>query len=782
LFILLSRAITRSRVMQIATVRNRTNNNLTHLSTFIAQSQADPGIHLFDLRPLDRSELRSLAFDLINVAPSDEVVDTVEQLSHGNPYFAIETVQQLVSSRRLVVEGTQARLTRLDSDLPPKAEVLHRFFDAGTTDTGLARLLSAFHRVSVRYLALIAEILDVDEAAVAVSFDRLAASQTLMKLDEQHYEFTHSLLRDALYDDLGPAEKRRFHGRIATFLRAERDRGMPVDVTELAIHVAESADLNDSECVSILAEAGHRASASAPLVAAQWFRRAASFLPAGDPQRANILALEARCLFLGSRPLESASAAIEALATLSDGLQRSRTLADTVNCLYIAGELRQAVELIDSEQARTGTIPLALAAQRDHFRSNLGHIVDTTFVHSDGLDALSTSDRSVVLSHDLLNASLCVDHSVAEHTAQMLADVLRDSNTRTAQSIRGTLALGYAMLGNLDMMQQQLDDYLRLTDNDHTLSIGCQIEVSRAVSLYLSGRWDELIDYGTNLLWHMKRSGTTISEARVRNLIANVLVERGDLSGAKELLADVTPPGDVMRLYLENSWSLIRLREGDVAGARDKLEQQVAAQLAIGFGESLPDALELTVEACLLLDDATAARHYADIAGQLCTESRSIFRHLPALLSRAVAFNDLDAALEAAALAERHRLPLLRGRALLLAGCIAAQPNDHLNQAFDLFESLGAVHLRQRAAAEMRARQIPRPKRQTRSKGQFTETEAAMIRLLTQGYSNKEIASMLNYSVKTVEVYLSRIYAKTDSRSRVDLVIQMEAGKFSLQD
>lgn len=51
--------------------------------------------------------------------------------------------------------------------------------------------------------------------------------------------------------------------------------------------------------------------------------------------------------------------------------------------------------------------------------------------------------------------------------------------------------------------------------------------------------------------------------------------------------------------------------------------------------------------------------------------------------------------------------------------------------------------------------------------------------LLRQGLTNREISDVLNYSPKTVEAYLGRLYRKAGCRSRVELVLAMERGKLT---
>lgn len=53
---------------------------------------------------------------------------------------------------------------------------------------------------------------------------------------------------------------------------------------------------------------------------------------------------------------------------------------------------------------------------------------------------------------------------------------------------------------------------------------------------------------------------------------------------------------------------------------------------------------------------------------------------------------------------------------------------------------------------------------------ELSEREVEVVRLITSGYSNKEIAARLNLSVKTVETYKARSMEKLGIRTRVGLV------------
>ena len=52
----------------------------------------------------------------------------------------------------------------------------------------------------------------------------------------------------------------------------------------------------------------------------------------------------------------------------------------------------------------------------------------------------------------------------------------------------------------------------------------------------------------------------------------------------------------------------------------------------------------------------------------------------------------------------------------------------------------------------------------------FTKREVAIIQLLLQGYTNKEIAIYMNLSIRNIEKYVSRLLNKTSTRNRTQLV------------
>ena len=137
-----------------------------------------------------------------------------------------------------------------------------------------------------------------------------------------------------------------------------------------------------------------------------------------------------------------------------------------------------------------------------------------------------------------------------------------------------------------------------------------------------------------------------------------------------------------------------------------------------------------------------------------------------------------EAALEeAVAVGETTELPLELGRSLLVLGSIRRRRGEKrdarevLTRALELFESLGAPVWAARARRELGRI----GGRRSMTAGRLSETERQIVELVVAGRSNKEVASALHLSPKTVEWNLSRIYRKLGVRSRTQLAAAQRA-------
>jgi DNA-binding CsgD family transcriptional regulator len=219
---------------------------------------------------------------------------------------------------------------------------------------------------------------------------------------------------------------------------------------------------------------------------------------------------------------------------------------------------------------------------------------------------------------------------------------------------------------------------------------------------------------------------------------------------------------------------------GDAPAAIELLRAQ-AQRARVTRGQlRRPELLAELAELLLSVDRADDA---ATVAASITELAASSGRYEPALIApyvRAIVDRDPAAAREYLAAAEREQLVFERARALLVLGELDAAPDEHLLSAYRIFDELSALPWRRRAAGAMRARGLRVPRPAHRAGGTLTDGEERLVRLVADGLTNRQIAAAMHYSEKTVEVYLSRVYAKTGCASRVKLVQAVASGALAL--
>jgi DNA-binding NarL/FixJ family response regulator len=113
-------------------------------------------------------------------------------------------------------------------------------------------------------------------------------------------------------------------------------------------------------------------------------------------------------------------------------------------------------------------------------------------------------------------------------------------------------------------------------------------------------------------------------------------------------------------------------------------------------------------------------------------------------------------------------------RQLLKAGAsgyvIKHAAAEELTQAIRLVAA-GGMYIAPTLASKMVDSYVraPSPESEPRS-SDLSAREAEVMRLIAQGFTNKEIAVRLRLSIKTVETYKTRLMEKLDLRSRADIV------------
>jgi tetratricopeptide (TPR) repeat protein len=196
----------------------------------------------------------------VGASPSEEVAVAMHRETEGNPLFVSELVRLLAAEGRL--EDAARGPWRASIPQGMREVIAHRL---RRLSAGCRRLLSMASVLGreFRVDALQAmsersgdELLDfVDEALAARVVGDLPAGRSSVR-------FSHALIRDTLYADLGRRERLRLHRRAAEALEVVYGPEREPHLAELAHHLLEAAPGGDVDmAIEYASQAGGRAAA-----------------------------------------------------------------------------------------------------------------------------------------------------------------------------------------------------------------------------------------------------------------------------------------------------------------------------------------------------------------------------------------------------------------------------------------------------------------------------------------------------------------------------------------
>jgi DNA-binding CsgD family transcriptional regulator len=516
-------------------------------------------------------------------------------------------------------------------------------------------------------------------------------------------------------------------------------------------------------------------------VSAEYQRRAAALLPAASPRRADALAMQARALHLGSRPNESADVGREALAVLEPGSARSSTAAIVANDLYLSGRVVDALAVVDAELS-SGADPCPLAAMRAWLLFEAGRSDEAAAAIPAALGALdggpAAQTRALAYLVQLANHSGRVD--LADELLARLTGVLDAASPIVRLGVHELLAMIDWRPGIVARAEQHAAEARRMRPDAASLSVAGVSEAGSLRVAWMTGRWDEALEGTRGIALDLEQRGAIIGSQLLRCTACEILIDRGVLATAGEMAASLVTP--VTSLSRNAGFVRARLAHalGDLAAAEGHLAAEREAGNAGGsawkLAEVLAELVDVLVEQGRIDEAQEASAELEALAGA----TRWAESEVTALRAKTVVTRDRDVAgaYLAAAIAERWEVE--RAHALLLLGELDVDAARNLAEAYRAFDRFGAAPRRRRAAAAMRARGITVPRRVAQATSDLTETEVQLVRLVCDGLSNRQIATALHYSTKTIEVYLSRLYAKTGCASRLALIRAVDTGAIAL--
>ncbi|HJW61237.1 MAG TPA: hypothetical protein VJ931_16535 [Actinomycetota bacterium] len=193
---------------------------------------------LVNLRGLGRDEVRGLMEVLSGVVPSQAQVAAVHERTEGNPLFVREVV------RLLATEATLERPGRGGVPIPGSVRaVIGRRLAPLSADA--VQVLSAAAVVGREFdLSLLRPACELPVERVLAGLSEAVALGVVAEEEGavSRYRFSHSLMREVLYERLPIPARTQLHQRVGEAIERQRGSGgTGAHVAELARHFAEAA-------------------------------------------------------------------------------------------------------------------------------------------------------------------------------------------------------------------------------------------------------------------------------------------------------------------------------------------------------------------------------------------------------------------------------------------------------------------------------------------------------------------------------------------------------------
>ena len=744
-----------------------------------------PETEVIRLTPLPDEAVRELAADLLGAPPDSAFMELLAGAG-GNPFLITELLREIVAAGSWSVTDGRARPSApsgLSEDLPVR---MARRLEAMPPDMAdLLRVASVLGREFD--LLHVARLLGRGVGELVRPVRGLLREELLVESGPR-LAFRHDLIRDAVQHDLPAPLSRTLHREAADTLLALGRR--PADVVG---HLLAGAIPVDTKAAATLREAAREIADSAPDTAADLTLSALELTSPEDPERIEAYADAVRLLAVTRRFRETLALAAKALSLPMRPEVEASLRLTTAEIRMAGGRYPEALEQLEPALALQDVpreLRLALLKTKGTAHANLG---DVEAAEAIGLDLVDSSYRDpdpvVVASVMLFQSHIALLHGRLARAAELAEAAVQRAEKAPAGARLRPLRLPELWLATVLTSTDRLDEADRLLrEGRKDAQASGDVwslpawHARRACLLLERGELDDAEAEAESALAAAEELDIGILDDIPFAVLALVAIRRGDPAAAVDLLA----AGNGERETGRTSWTacaraVLLDAQGDPGGgiaAGGRLyEADATTDLLV-----LPPGLWPQLAAVAMRADARPQAEALAATLDLLPERDLFDRAVSASVAHVRGLLDADEAmLERAAEGHRQALrPLAAAAAqedLARLADAADRPHDAarwLRQAMSLALSCGAT-----GDAERLQRHLDRVDRRAERPGRavlpeqgwesLTASELRVVRLVTEGLSNRAVAERLFLSPHTVNSHLRHVFAKLDVSTRVEL-------------
>jgi hypothetical protein len=262
LLLFLAGALGDERVLLLGTQRPEEVTRDTPTGTLLADV-ARAGEQI-ELSGLDHGAIAEVIASISGAAPTAEFVRAIGGRTGGNPFFIGEVMRLLASEGRPRDAGAVTALAVPRSVRDTVLRRLGQLSEHCRRALGIAAVIGNDFRVDTVERVHQADGAHQLAPGVLALFDQAARAGLVAVAKERvdTYTFTHTLIRDSLYEELGRSERATLHRHVAEALASRIDPDADQDLAEVAHHFFQAAATGGSDAaIAFGLKAGARAAA-----------------------------------------------------------------------------------------------------------------------------------------------------------------------------------------------------------------------------------------------------------------------------------------------------------------------------------------------------------------------------------------------------------------------------------------------------------------------------------------------------------------------------------------
>src|SRR3984885_8465058 len=736
------------------------------------------------LRHLDQGAVAEVMADVLGAAPDDPLLAMAEGIQ-GNPFFLLELLSGLREDHLVSLDGGHATLVEARLPLRVRESMrrrLARMWPAARNAAAVAASMGPRFPV-----AQLAPVLEVPASALLDPVQELIGSELLAD-GGQMLSFTHDLNREAVRASQPSSAVHALDRQVASALLAAG--ALPVEV---ATQLASSAVPGDEVAITTLMKASDVLASTDPGQGADLARRALDLTTEAHPLRGPLVARAAILLSAAGRSEEAKAFADSALRQALPARQEAEVRLSIASLFSISPEVR-------AESCRRALdLPGLPADLRARLLVQLFYSL-VVAVRTDQAERLLPEVRQAVeqTGDSAARFILELGQSALQYTrgyfgtALILADAALRSGAELGEDHRLWLARDFR--SRILTVTDRTDEALAAATEG--IRAAQQARQGRALHLFENNRGRQLLQAG-NLADAAAALGgrcrpedahlvLSVLDADAVVVLGRIALHTGDqrqteLSSA---IAQVMLGSGVPGVERHAAWllALHAPAAGDPAQARRWLTARGEEERLSVFPlfpldpADDPQLVRIALDAGdrELAESATAgAERRAEISPGVpaflasAVHARGLLSGNPGLLAEAVTILKpgqrrlaLASALEDLAVAEMRA-----GR--------GGHTIDALDRSLVSYAASGArwdlARVRRRLRRLGIKRRVPAERRPAVGWAALTEAELAVVRLVADGLTNREVAERLYVSPHTVNGHLRHAFEKLDINSRVAL-------------